>query len=144
MLWKVLGWALPALLLASIAGIAVDKGAAAAADSAVYWIVATSVPAAIGTAIALGHPLTVLAALLSAPFTSLSPVIGVGQVTALVQAYVHPPRVHEFSSVTEDIVVLSRWWQSRLLRVLLVLFLSTLGGSIGSLLGGLKVFSRLF
>lgn len=144
MLWKVLGWALPALILASIGGIAVNKGMAAAADSAVYWIVANSVPAALGTAIAFGHPLTVLAALLAAPFTSLSPLIGVGHVTAFVQAYVHSPRVHEFSSVTEDIAVASRWWQSRLLRVLLVFTLSSIGGLIGVWIGGLKVLSGLF
>lgn len=144
MLWKVLGWALPALILASIAGIAVNKGMAAATDSALYWVIANSVPAALGTAIAFGHPFTVIAALIAAPFTSLSPLIGVGHVTAFVQAYVHSPRVHEFSSVTEDIAVASRWWKSRLLRVLLVFVLSSIGGLIGVWIGGLKVLSGLF
>jgi pheromone shutdown-related protein TraB len=143
-LWKVLGWALPALILASIAGIAVNKGVEAATHSALYWIVANSVPAAIGTALALGHPLTVLAALISAPFTSLSPLIGVGHVTAFVQAYVHSPRVHEFSTVTEDLAVASRWWKSRLLRVLLVFVLSSIGGLIGVWVGGLEVLTTLF
>lgn len=144
MLWRVLGWVLPALILAAIAGIAVNKGMQAATDSALYWVVANSIPAAIGTALAFGHPLTVLAALISAPFTSLSPLIGVGHVTAFVQAYVHSPRVHEFSSVTEDLAVASRWWSSRLLRVLLVFMLSSIGGLIGVWVGGLKVLSSLF
>jgi pheromone shutdown-related protein TraB len=143
-IWKVLSWLLPMLILASIGGIAVNKGIAAAADSALYWVVANSVPAAIGTALAFGHPLSVLAALVAAPFTSLSPLIGVGHVTAFVQAYVYSPRVHEFSSVTEDIAVASRWWSSRLLRVLLVFTLSSIGGLIGVWIGGLKVLSGLF
>jgi pheromone shutdown protein TraB len=82
--------------------------------------------------------------LLAAPFTSLSPLIGVGHVTALVQAYVYPPRVHEFSTVTEDLAVAARWWHSRLLRVLLVFVLSSLGGLVGVWLGGLKVLTELF
>lgn len=142
--WKILGWSLPTLILASIAAIAVNKGLSAATDSALYWVVANSVPAAAGTALAFGHPLTVLAALVSAPFTSLSPLIGVGHVTAFVQAYVYPPRVHEFSTVTEDMALPSRWWRSRLLRVLLVFVLSTIGGLIGVWVGGLKVVSGLF
>ena len=143
-LWKVLGWVLPALIMVSIGGIAVNKGLEAATDSALYWVVANSIPAAIGTALAFGHPLTVLAALISAPFTSLSPLIGVGHVTAFVQAYVHSPRVHEFSTVTDDLAIASRWWRSRLLRVLLVFVLSSIGGLIGVWIGGLKVLSSLF
>lgn len=143
-LWKVLGWLLPTLILLSIGAIALDKGLQAATDSALVWIVANSIPAAIGTALAAGHPLTVLSALISAPFTSLSPLIGVGHVTAFVQAYVHPPRVHEFSTVTDDLAIASRWWRSRLLRVLLVFTLSSIGGLIGVWVGGLKVLTRLF
>ena len=143
-IWKVLGWGLPALLIASIVGIALTKGAAAAGDSALFWVLANGIPAATGALLALSHPLTVLAAFFTAPFTSLSPLIGVGHVTAFVQAYVYPPRVHEFSSVSEDIAVASRWWSSRLLRVLLVFVLSSVGGLIGVWIGGVRVLSGLF
>jgi pheromone shutdown-related protein TraB len=144
MLWKLLGWALPALILASIVSIGLTKGVAAAGDSILSWVIANSVPAALGAIIAFAHPLTILAAIVAAPFTSLSPLIGVGHVTAFVQAYVYPPRVREFSSVSEDITVFSNWWRSRLLRVLLVFILSTVGGLIGIWIGGVKILSRLF
>lgn len=143
-LWKVLGWGLPALIIVSILGIALTKGAAAAGSSMLFWVLANSIPAAIGSLLAFAHPLTVLAAFLAAPFTSLSPLIGVGHVTAFVQAYVYPPRVHEFSTVSEDIAVASLWWRSRLLRVLLVFVLSSLGGLIGVWIGGVRVLSGLF
>jgi len=142
--WKLLGWGLPLLLIACLALIAYTKGLGAASHSVRYWVLANGVPAAAGTLLALGHPLTVVAAFLSAPVTSLLPLIGVGHVTAFVQAYVHPPRVHEFSSVTEDIAIARQWWHSRLLRVLLVFMLSSIGGVIGAWFGGAKVLSNLF
>jgi pheromone shutdown-related protein TraB len=143
-IWKVLGWGLPAAIVASIVSIGMNKGLAAAGDSALFWILANSIPASIGTLLSFAHPLTVLAAFVAAPFTSLSPLIGVGHVTAFVQAYVYPPRVHEFTSVSEDIAVAKKWWTSRLLRVLLVFILSSLGGLIGIWIGGAKILSSLF
>jgi pheromone shutdown-related protein TraB len=142
--WKALGWSIPALILASIVYIGLTKGMAEASDNAIFWALATGLPTAFASALALAHPLTVLAAFIAAPFTSLSPVIGAGHVTALVQAYVHPPRVHEFSTVSDDIAVFGQWWRSRLLRVLLVFVLSSLGGLIGVWIGSVKIVSNLF
>jgi pheromone shutdown-related protein TraB len=144
LLWKLLGWTLPVLLVASIASIGWKQGASAAGDSMLYWGLATSIPAATATLLAFAHPLTILAAFVAAPFTSLSPVIGVGHVTALVQAYVYPPRVREFTSVSEDIAVFGMWWRSRLLRVLLVFILSSIGGLVGVWIAGVKIVSTLF
>jgi pheromone shutdown-related protein TraB len=142
--WKVLGWCIPGLIVASIVIIGLTKGAAAAGSNALFWVLANSIPTAIASMLALGHPLTVLAAFVAAPFTSLSPLIGAGHITAFVQAYVHPPRVHEFSTVSEDIAVVSNWWRSRLLRVLLVFILSSIGGLIGVWIGSVKILSSLF
>jgi pheromone shutdown-related protein TraB len=144
LIWKLVGWSIPAAIVASIVFIGMTKGLTAAQDNAVFWILATGAPTAIASALALAHPLTVLAAFVAAPFTSLSPLIGAGHVTALVQAYVHPPRVHEFSTVTDDIAHLSNWWRSRLLRVLLVFVLSSIGGLIGVWIGSAKILSNLF
>jgi len=143
-IWKALGWGLPALLVAAIGAIGITKGAGAASHSMQYWVLANGIPAAAGSLLALAHPLTIVAAFLAAPFTSLLPLVGVGHVSAFVQAYVYPPRVHEFSSVSEDLVVLPMWWRSRLLRVLLVFILSTVGGLVGVWIGGAKVVSSLF
>jgi pheromone shutdown-related protein TraB len=143
MLFKLLGWGLPALLLAAIGVIGMTKGAAAAAHNMEYWVLANGIPAALGSLLAFAHPLTILAAFIAAPFTSLIPLVGVGHVSAFVQAYAYPPRVHEFSSVSEDITVVKLWWQSRLLRVLLVFILSSIGGLIGVWIGGAKVVSSL-
>ena len=94
--------------------------------------------------LALGHPLTVLAAFVSAPITSLTPVIGAAYVTAFVQAWVRPPVVREFQSVGEDVAVVRRWWENKLLRVFLAFLLPGLGSMLGSVLGGIEIFRNLF
>jgi pheromone shutdown protein TraB len=60
-----------------------------------------------------------------------------------VQAYVVPPRVREFESVSDDIGKLSAWWNSRLLRVFLVFILTSIGGTIGTLMGGAELLRSL-
>jgi pheromone shutdown-related protein TraB len=142
--WKLVGWSIPGAIVASIIYIGLTKGLAAAGHNALFWVLANSIPCALASALALAHPLTILAAFLAAPFTSLSPLVGAGHVTAFVQAYVHPPRVHEFSTVSDDIAVLSNWWRSRLLRVLLVFVLSSIGGLIGVSIGSAKILSNWF
>ena len=141
---KWIGWAIPTLIVSALGYIGVTQGAAAASDNAIFWFLINAVPCAIGAVIALAHPVTILAGFISAPFTSLTPVIGAGYVTAFVQTYVHPPLVHEFQSVGEDIATLRGWWHSRLLRVFLVFILTTLGSLIGTWVGGIGIVSNMF
>ncbi len=142
--WKWIGWGVPALILASIAAIGFSKGPAAAGENALFWFLANAIPSAVGGILALGHPVTVLAAFFSAPFTSLTPVIGAGYVCAFVQAFLRPPTVGEFQSVGDDIASLRMWWKSRLLRVFLVFILTTVGSIIGTWVGGVEIVSNLF
>ena len=142
--WKAIGWAISAAIIGSIVWIGVDKGAAAAGHNALYWFLANGIPCAIGTACALGHPVTVLAGFVAAPFTSLTPLIGAGYVTAFVQVYASPPRVLEFQTVGDDMNQVARWWQNRLLRVFLVFLLSGVGSMVGTWVGAAEIISNLF
>ncbi len=142
--WKWVGWAIPAIIVGSIALIGYQKGAAAAGDNAIFWIVANGVPSGLGAVLAWAHPFTIVVAVAGAPFTSLTPVIGVGYVTAFVQAYMQPPLVREFQTVAEDVAIPRRWWQSRLLRVFLAFLLPTIGSVIGTWVGGTRIVSNLF
>ena len=142
--WKWVGWSIPAIIVGSIMLIGYRQGMTAAGENALFWIVANGVPSGIGALLGLAHPLTILTAFGAAPFTSLTPVIGVGYVTAFVQAYVQPPVVREFQSVAEDIAVPMRWWSSRLLKVFLAFILPTIGSIIGTWVGGTKIVSSLF
>jgi pheromone shutdown-related protein TraB len=142
--WKWIGWSLPVAIVGSIAYIGWTQGLAAAGDSVLFWILASGTPCAVGAILAFAHPLTVLAAFVSAPITTLSPVLGAGYVTAFVQAFVRPPRVKEFQTVAEDVTKLRRWWQSRLLRVFLAFILPSLGASLGMIFGSVEIFGNLF
>lgn len=142
--WHWLGWALPATILLALVWIGWRQGLAAAGQGMLYWTLASGIPGALGAVCALAHPLTILAAFVSAPITALSPAIGVGQVTALVQAYVRPPRVRELQQVADDIRSFKQWWQNRLLRIFLAFLLPSLGTSIGVWFGGYKILSTLF
>jgi pheromone shutdown-related protein TraB len=141
---KIIGWAIPIFIIGAITYIGFSQGASAAGENALFWILANGIPSAIGAAVALAHPLTILAAFLAAPFTSLTPVIGAGYVTAFVQAYVQPPVVREFQTVSEDVNHWRKWWQNKLLRVFLVFILSTLGSLVGTYVGAAEILTNLF
>ncbi len=130
---KLLPWLIPAIVVGLFIAGFMTGNTQQMADAAVAWILANGVLSALGALIALGHPLTILAAFIAAPITSLNPTIGAGFVTGMVQAYVAPPKVSDMERVSEDIAKLSGWWRNRLTRVLLVFFLSSLGSAIGTM-----------
>jgi pheromone shutdown-related protein TraB len=141
---KWIGWGVPALILAALVTIGVQKGAAVAGENLVYWIVANGVPTTVGALAALAHPFVIVSAFTVAPVTSLIPVIGAGYVLSFLQAYMVPPKVREFEHVADDFGEWRRWWQSRLLRIFLVFLLTTLGSLLGTCAGGAEIFSNLF
>lgn len=143
-IWRWVGWAIPALIVGSLGYIGLTQGAEAASDNALFWFLINAVPCAIGGMLAFAHPITIAAGFASAPFTSLTPVIGAGYVTAFVQTWVRPPLVHEFHSVGDDIATLRGWWHSRLLRVFLTFILTTLGSLVGTWVGGSVIVTRMF
>jgi len=143
-IWKWLGWGIPALILGSLVLIGVRQGASAAGASLLFWILVSGTSSAVGAALALAHPATIAAAFFAAPITALSPLIGVGHVTAFVQAYLKPPLVSEFKELSRDVGSLGGWWRSRLLRIFLVFLLSTFGGILGNWVGGAEIVSNLF
>ncbi|MGV1099652.1 TraB/GumN family protein [Thiovibrio sp. JS02] len=142
--WKALGWAIPAIIIGSLALIFINKGGAVAGENLLYWILANGIPSAIGAMLALAHPFTILGAFVAAPITSLTPVIGAGYVTAFIQVMMQPPVVLEFESVLKDMATLRGWWRNRLLRVFLAFLLPGFGSMIGTYVGGYKILSTLF
>jgi pheromone shutdown-related protein TraB len=141
---KWIGWGIPAIILGSIAWIGWTKGSAAAGDNLLFWTLANGIPSSLGAIFALAHPATVATAFVAAPITSLTPVIGAGYVTAFVQAYFQPPIVKEFQTVGDDVSKATKWWQNKLLRVLLVFILTSLGSVLGTYIGAYEILTNLF
>ena len=141
---KIIGWGIPLIIIGSILFIGYSKGISEAGDNTLFWILANGIPSALGALIAVAHPLTVLAAFFAAPITSLSPLIGAGYVAAFVQAYFQPPIVKDFQSVSENAKKLSMWWKNKLLKVLLVFILASLGSVLGTWVGLVEIVKNVF
>ena len=143
-IWKGIGYAIPALIIGAIIYIGYSKGSQAASDNAIYWILANGIPSALGSAIAWGHPFTILVAFIIAPFTSLTPLIGAGYIAAFVQLMLVPPKVKEFETVSTDVLKAKNWWNNRLLRIFLVFILASLGSVLGTYVGMFEIIKNLF
>ena len=141
---KIIGWGIPAIIIGSILFIGYSKGLSEAGDNALFWILANGIPSAIGAIVALAHPFTILTAFFAAPITSLSPLIGAGYVAAFVQAYFQPPIVKDFQSVSENARKFSMWWKNKLLKVLLVFILASLGSVLGTWVGLVEIVKNVF
>ncbi|VAW47652.1 Pheromone shutdown protein [hydrothermal vent metagenome] len=107
------------------------------------WFIYNGVLSGIGAAIAGGHPLTILAATVAAPFTSLNPAIGAGMVSALVETMIRKPKVHDFEALQQDAMQFKGWWKNPVTRVLLVFVLTNLGSGIATWVSGFKIFNQL-
>ena len=136
---KIVGWAIPVIIIALIAAGFVFGGMKKGADLLGAWVIWNAALAGIGALIAGGHPLTVIMAAVGAPFTSLCPLVGVGMFAGIVQAFMCKPKVADMESVMDDVSSVKGFYKNRLLRVLLVFFLSSLGSSIGTFVGGSSI-----
>lgn len=131
---KVAGLAFPVLIVALIAAGFFTGGAKASLDMLVQWILWNGSLAALGALVAGGHILTLLAGFVGAPLATLNPVVAVGLFTGLVQAWVNKPKVEDMEHLTDDATSLKGFYKNRILRVLLVFFLSSIGGVIGNVI----------
>ncbi len=108
------------------------------------WIFITGGLSALGTLIAGGHVLTIISAFLGAPLTTLHPAIGIGMVTAPVEAWIRKPTVADFKKLRKDTQSVSGWRHNRVARTFLVFFLSSLGAASGTYIAGFRIIHRLF
>lgn len=140
---KVLGWAIPLLIIAVIV-YTFFANPSAGFDQALSWVMWTGTLAAIGAAVAFGHPLAILSAFVAAPFTALHPLIAAGWVSGIVQAYIRRPNIGDFETLSEDVFSIKGFWDNKVTRVLLVVVLTNLGGSLGTFIGGADVIRVFF
>lgn len=139
---KVIGWAIPILIIALIAYTFI-MNPVAGWQQLISWVLWNGSLAAIGTIAALGHPLAILTAFVAAPITSLNPFLAAGWFAGFVQALVSKPKVRDFENLTEDVFTVKGFWRNKVTRVLLVVVLANIGSSLGTFIGGADVI-RLF
>ncbi|KAA9133576.1 TraB/GumN family protein [Marinihelvus fidelis] len=109
----------------------------------VLWVAINGGLAALGAALAKGHPLTILSGLVAAPLTSLNPMVAAGMVTGLVQSWVRKPTGADLERLRDDATTLKGWYANPATRILLVFFLSNLGSAIGTWVAGFRIFEKV-
>lgn len=129
---KVFGWSFLAVFIALIAYGFVEAGAQTGAKMALSWIWINALAAALGAALALGHPLSVLAAALSAPMTTLHPLLASGWFAGLTEAMVRKPTVADLEATLDDLQTVKGLFRNRVTRIILVTALTNLFGMLGS------------
>jgi pheromone shutdown-related protein TraB len=139
---RVIPWLIAALILGGFA-IGFSRSPELGWKLVLIWVVINGGLAGLGAAIARGHPLTVLSAMLAAPLTSLNPTVAAGMVTGLVEAWIRKPRISDLERLRLDISSLRGWYRNPATRILLVFFLSNLGSAIGTWVAGFRIFGEL-
>jgi len=140
---KVISWMIPAVILCLII-YAFILNVQTGMQQLSSWVLWNGTLAAIFTALAFGHPLSILTAFVAAPITSLNPMLACGWFAGLVEATVKKPTVHDVLNVQTDIFSLKGFYKNRFLKTLLIVILANIGSSIGTFIAGTDIISNLF
>jgi pheromone shutdown-related protein TraB len=140
---KIIGWLIPAAIIGLIIAGFIYGGTKLGYKNVQSWILWNGIMAAVFTLIGAGHPLTILTAFVSAPLCSLCPFVGTGFVVAIVQALICKPKVSDMETLQDD-VTFKGVYKNRILRVLLLLILSTIGSSIATFVSGADIIQNMF
>ena len=127
-----LKWGIPSFIVCLIIVGFLYAGSSAGTSMIKWWVLANAILAGLGAAIALGHPLTILSAIVSSPITSLNPMIAAGWVAGLVEVFLGKPKVKDFERLPEDISSLKGFWKNKITRILLVVAFTNIGSSVGT------------
>ena len=139
---KFAGWIIPIAIVGLIVSGFIYGGSQLGTKMIKSWILWNGACAAGLTLLAAGHPITILVAFLSAPITSLCPFIGCGFVTAIVQAFVCKPKVKDMETLQDDVTFVG-FYKNRILRILLIFILSSLGSSVATFISGADIIGSL-
>ena len=142
--WWALGirWGFPIVVIGILLYAAQRSGAAMSFDMIKEWAWVVSCFAAVGALLALAHPLSIVAAFITAPLTPFNPIIKAGRAAALTEAVFRRPRVSDFEQIAEDMGTLSGFFRNRVSRILLILCTTTAMNWIG-VIWGTKVIASL-
>lgn len=136
---KIIGWGIPIVIVALIVAGFFLGGQTTGTKMVGSWILWNGCLSALGALIAFANPLTILVAFIGAPITSLCPLVGVGILTGIVQALMCKPKVCDMENLQSDVGSAKGWYKNRILRVLLVFVLSSLGSAIGTFVAGADI-----
>jgi pheromone shutdown-related protein TraB len=130
-----LKWILPLAIVLAFGYGYQSQGAESLEDMLWAWILPNSVFAGLLTVVAGGTLLSILAAFLLSPITSLNPLLGAGMVVGLLEAWQRRPTVEDAEAINQDVQSLGGIYRNPFTRVLLVAVLANLGSALGAWIG---------
>jgi len=140
---KLIGWLIPLVIIGLIInGFMMSLQTGMAQLSA--WVLWNGALAALFTAVALGHPISIVTAFVVAPISSLNPLLACGWFTGLMEASLRKPTVSDVNSVPKDMLTIKGFFKNRFLRILLVVIMANLGSTVGTFVAGLDLIRNLF
>ena len=134
---------LTTLVLGGIAWGFWHGGYAVGADLLKQWVLFTAGLAAVGCALAGGHPLSILAGAIAAPLKPFRPGIPSGMFSALVEVRIRKPAYRDFLALRDDAQTVRGWYRNRVSRVVLNFILTNLGTGVGVWIAGARIFGKL-
>jgi len=132
-----------ALVLGGIGWGFWNGGLAVGADLLKQWVLYTAGLAALGCALAGGHPLSILAGAIAAPLKPFRPGIPSGTFSALVEVRIRKPAYGDFLALRDDAQTWRGWYRNRVSRVVLNFILTNLGTGVGVWIAGARIFGKL-
>ncbi len=143
-LWsRFFGWGFSLGIIILFAAGFFYSGSQASLNMIKWWTIITSACAALGAAMLLAHPLTIVASAAAAPITTLHPLIAAGWVAGLTEASLRKPQVKDFLALADDITTLYGFVRNKITRILLLVAVVNLTTSVGTFVA-IPVMMRFF
>lgn len=123
-------WIIPLLFVLIMGYAFFIKGFTLSIQIFLWWFLITGSLSALGALIARAHPLSILAAFLAAPFTTLHPALAAGWFAGYVELRVKNPKVEDFEKLNQ-LNSMGDFYRNQVTRILLITALANVGATIG-------------
>ena len=134
-----LSWLIPAIVVGGMGFALIDSGTATFAEMFKAWFWITGLAGAIGAAVMLAHPITIIVGFFSAPWAAINPFLAAGWVTGLTEAIIRKPRVKDLETIAQDISSVRGLFGNRVSRTLLLVATTNLAVMVGMVVATKKV-----
>lgn len=132
---RLIPWSVTIIFALSLGWVFYKGGASLGWEGVKGWILVHGGLAGLGAILSLAHPLTWVVSIIGAPFTSLTPLVGVGMLAALTEAYLRKPRVKDFLDLSDDIGTFKGFFRNRIAHIFIIFMATSLGSTIGTFWG---------
>ena len=142
---KLLPWLVPVLLLGLLGAGFFLKGSEVLISGLFAVALSTAIFGAIGALLALAHPVTIVVAFVMAPLAALfHGLVHIAYFTGPTEAWLRRPRVADLETLGQDTTTVKGYYRNRVLRILLVVVLSTVGATLGWYMSLVPLLGALF